>query len=386
MPPFTVQDIVRATQGALVAGDLGVPVTGVSIDSRSLGVGEAFFAIRGHRLDGHAFLADAAARGAACLVVHALPDDVPAERPARAGRGHDARARPAGRVSPRAVHDPGRRGDRARNGKTTTKELIAGVLATRWERAQARAAASTTSGGFRSRCCGWRAEHQALVLEIGTNARARSPRWPRSRSRRWPSSRRSRAVHTEFLGSLDGVRDEKAGARRARWRPTGVAVLNADDARVAGHGARHAGARGDLRSRRPAPTCGRPATSTDDDGRPRASRSRAAASGSAVTLALRRPSQRDERAGRGGRRRGAGLAARRDRRAACGGAGRWPAAACGAAPASVTHPRRHLQRQPGVGPRRARHGRARTGGAPAGVVVVLGDMLELGDDRRRGAP
>src|SRR3989442_11575818 len=64
MPPFTVQDIVRATRGALVAGDLGVPVTGVSIDSRALGVGEAFFAIRGHRLDGHAFLADAAGRGA----------------------------------------------------------------------------------------------------------------------------------------------------------------------------------------------------------------------------------------------------------------------------------------------------------------------------------
>src|SRR5206468_891538 len=39
MPLFTVQDIVRATRGALVAGDLGVPVTGVSIDSRALSVG-----------------------------------------------------------------------------------------------------------------------------------------------------------------------------------------------------------------------------------------------------------------------------------------------------------------------------------------------------------
>ena len=35
LPPFTVQDIVRATQGALVAGDLGIPVTGVAIDSRA---------------------------------------------------------------------------------------------------------------------------------------------------------------------------------------------------------------------------------------------------------------------------------------------------------------------------------------------------------------
>ena len=40
------------------------------------------------------------------------------------------------------------------------------------------------------------------------------------------------AVHTEFLGSIEGVRDEKAGLVRA-LRADGLAVLNADDARVA---------------------------------------------------------------------------------------------------------------------------------------------------------
>src|SRR5688572_11139928 len=80
-PPFMVQDIVRATQGALVGGDLAVPITGVSIDSRSLAVGEVFFAIKGHRLDGHAYLAEAAGRGGACLVVHELPDEVPPNVP-----------------------------------------------------------------------------------------------------------------------------------------------------------------------------------------------------------------------------------------------------------------------------------------------------------------
>ena len=54
MPAFTVQDIVRATEGALVTGDLSVPVTGVSIDSRTLIVGDAFFAIVGHRDDSSA--------------------------------------------------------------------------------------------------------------------------------------------------------------------------------------------------------------------------------------------------------------------------------------------------------------------------------------------
>src|SRR2546425_11090426 len=132
MSPFTVQDIVRATQGALVAGDLGVPVTGVSIDSRTLGVGEAFFAIRGYRLDGHAFLADAASRGAACLVVQALHDDVPANVPlvlvedTTPALGLLAAYHRA-RFSIPVVAVTGA------NGRATTKGLIAGVLRMRWD-------------------------------------------------------------------------------------------------------------------------------------------------------------------------------------------------------------------------------------------------------------
>ena len=81
MAGLSVEDVVRGTQGALVAGDLGVPVTGVSIDSRHLAIGGAFFAIQGPNRDGHAFLRDAAARGASCLVVHNLPDDLPPSVP-----------------------------------------------------------------------------------------------------------------------------------------------------------------------------------------------------------------------------------------------------------------------------------------------------------------
>ena len=36
MAAFSIQGLVRATEGALVSGDLGVPVAGVSIDSRTL--------------------------------------------------------------------------------------------------------------------------------------------------------------------------------------------------------------------------------------------------------------------------------------------------------------------------------------------------------------
>jgi UDP-N-acetylmuramoyl-tripeptide--D-alanyl-D-alanine ligase len=229
--PFTVQDIVRASQGALVAGDLGIPVAGVSIDSRSLAVGEAFFAIQGHRLDGHAFLADAAARGAACLVVHTLPDDVPANVPlvlvedttralGRLAAWHRRRfAIPVVAVT-------------GSNGKTTTKELAAGVLTTRWHVLKPERSFNN-QWGLPLTLLALGPEHQAAVLEIGTNAPGEIAALAALAGPTVGIVTTVAAVHTEFLGSLDGVREEKAGLVRA-LPADGVAVLNADDTRVAG--------------------------------------------------------------------------------------------------------------------------------------------------------
>jgi UDP-N-acetylmuramoyl-tripeptide--D-alanyl-D-alanine ligase len=229
--PFTVQDIVRATQGALVAGDLGIPVTGVSIDSRSLAVGEAFFAIHGHHLDGHAFLGDAAARGAACLVVHALPDEIPANVPLVLV---DDTTRALGKLA--AWH----RGRFAipvvavtgSNGKTTTKELAAGVLSTRWEVLRPERSFNN-QWGLPLTLLRLSPEHQATVLEIGSNARGEVAALAALAAPTVGIVTTVAAVHTEYLGSLDGVREEKAGLVRA-LSADGVAVLNADDARVAG--------------------------------------------------------------------------------------------------------------------------------------------------------
>jgi len=230
MPLFAVQDIVRATQGALVAGDLGVPVTGVSIDSRTLTVGEAFFAIRGHRLDGHAFLADAAGRGASCVVVEALPDDVPVNVPlvlvedttralGRLAAWHRAR------FSVPVVAVTGS------NGKTTTKELAAAVLATRWEVLKPERSFNN-QWGLPLTLLRLGPEHQAVVLEIGTNRRGEIAALAAIAEPTLAVVTTVAAVHTEFLGDLDGVREEKAALVRA-VKPDGAVVLNADDPRVA---------------------------------------------------------------------------------------------------------------------------------------------------------
>jgi UDP-N-acetylmuramyl pentapeptide synthase len=50
-------------------GTLPEGITGISIDSRSIGAGEAFFAIKGDRVDGHDYASIAVANGASLIVV-----------------------------------------------------------------------------------------------------------------------------------------------------------------------------------------------------------------------------------------------------------------------------------------------------------------------------
>jgi len=230
MASFSVQELVRATEGALVSGDLGVPVAGVSIDSRTLQVGEAFFAIVGHRLDGHAFLADAAARGAACVVVHALPDDPPANVPLVVV---EDTTRALGRLAAwhRAKFSVPVVAITGSIGKTTAKELAAAVLGARCEVLKP-ASSFNNQWGLPLTLLRLGPEHGAAVLELGTNQAGEIATLAAIARPTVGVVTMVAAVHTEFLGTIEGVRDEKAALVRA-LAPSGIAVLNADDPRVA---------------------------------------------------------------------------------------------------------------------------------------------------------
>ncbi|MGH6866023.1 MAG: UDP-N-acetylmuramoylalanyl-D-glutamyl-2,6-diaminopimelate--D-alanyl-D-alanine ligase [Methyloceanibacter sp.] len=67
-PLWTLGEIVNATSGRCLGAD-AAPVSGFSIDSRSLAQNEGFIAIRGPNRDGHAFVASALDAGAGCAVV-----------------------------------------------------------------------------------------------------------------------------------------------------------------------------------------------------------------------------------------------------------------------------------------------------------------------------
>ncbi|PWV99253.1 UDP-N-acetylmuramoyl-tripeptide--D-alanyl-D-alanine ligase [Hoeflea marina] len=125
---WTSSDMVAAMNGRPV-GMLPEGISGISIDSRSVAAGDAFFAIKGDRFDGHDFASIAAANGARLMVVSEakLPalgrvtapmivvDDV---LEALADLGRAARARSTAKII--AVTGS--------VGKTTSKEMLRQVL------------------------------------------------------------------------------------------------------------------------------------------------------------------------------------------------------------------------------------------------------------------
>jgi len=67
-PLWTADDLVAAI-GGRPFGNMPKAITGISIDSRSLQPGEAFFAIKGETMDGHDFATAAMKAGASVLVI-----------------------------------------------------------------------------------------------------------------------------------------------------------------------------------------------------------------------------------------------------------------------------------------------------------------------------
>ena len=66
---FTLEDILAATGGRLSGEASQTEYKGISIDSRTIGPGEIFLALKGTRFDGHDYIGEALSRGASSVVV-----------------------------------------------------------------------------------------------------------------------------------------------------------------------------------------------------------------------------------------------------------------------------------------------------------------------------
>jgi len=224
---MSLAEAAAAMQGTLVGPD--VHFRGVSTDSRSIGRGELFVAIRGEHHDGHAFLGMAKERGAsAALVERGFAGEAPlpviAVEDTRKGLGRLGRHWRA-RFAPVVIAIAGA------NGKTTTKEMLAAIL-----RAHAGEAAVLATTGNLNTDIGvpltvlrLGAPHRYCAIELGMNHPGEIEWLAAIAQPTIAVVTNAQREHMEFMKSVEASAEENANALRA-LPETGVAVVNADDA------------------------------------------------------------------------------------------------------------------------------------------------------------
>src|SRR2546427_3056779 len=122
------EELLKGCSLRAAAGDLGVEILGLAYDSRRVRPGDAFFAIRGTRMDGNRFVPNAIERGAAA-VVSALPATRPLSMPwIEVDDERVALARMAGNFYGHPTAQLHLIGITGTNGKTTTTYLVESIL------------------------------------------------------------------------------------------------------------------------------------------------------------------------------------------------------------------------------------------------------------------
>jgi UDP-N-acetylmuramoyl-tripeptide--D-alanyl-D-alanine ligase len=227
-------EAAQATGGTAAVS--GHRFAGVCTDSRSIGAGELFVALRGERFDGHDFVHDVLARGAAAAVVDQAWAEVH-------GAGLPLLAVADTRLALGALATHWRRrfaipliGITGSNGKTTVKEMCAAILREHERRDDldpAETVLATTGNlnndiGLPLMLLRLHAGHRAAVIEMGMNHPGEIAYLTELARPTVALVTNAQRAHLEGLGTLAEVARAK-GEIFSGLADDGVAVLNADD-------------------------------------------------------------------------------------------------------------------------------------------------------------
>ena len=234
--PWTTSEILEATKGDLLCGHIKHTFDGVSIDSRTISANEVFIAIKGNVHDGHSFVSDVISGGVRGLIINKdkICDPAVTDR-------HDK-----GIVCVKVNDTTKALGDLASfnrrrtdvsvvaitgsNGKTTTREMTASVVSTRYK-------TLSSKGNFNNEIglplmlLDLKTSHQWAVLELGMNRPGEIDRLGEICIPDIGVITNIGFAHLEVLGSIEGVMNAK-GELLKRIKSEGTAVLNTDDSRV----------------------------------------------------------------------------------------------------------------------------------------------------------
>ena len=232
-PIFSIDQVIKAVGGVLIAGATETNVCGVSTDSRHLEKGNIFIALQGENFEGHDFVHNAVEKGAVSVIIS---DEVKVdlEKVDKA-------------VSVIKVSDTLQAlGDLAQNyrerfslpvigltgssGKTTTKEMLAAIIGR--EKTILKTEGNLNNLiGLPQTLFRLTAEYELAILEMGTNTRGEIKRLTRIAEPTIGLIINIGPAHLAGFGSVDVVAQEK-GDLFLNMSSAGIAVVNLDDEAV----------------------------------------------------------------------------------------------------------------------------------------------------------
>ena len=229
--PLWTREALEAATGGRLLGEPR-PITGASIDTRTLEAGDLFFAIRGETRDGHDFVSDALGRGAgAAVVAESRAAEFAGAGPVLAApeQGEDAvldAMRRLGRAS-RARSKAGIVAVTGSVGKTGTKEALRRVLAAHGA-THASVASYNNHWGVPLTLARMPRATRFGVFEIGMNHPNEIVPLTAQVRPHVALITTVEPVHIEHFRSLSAIADAK-GEIFSGLEPGGVAVINRDN-------------------------------------------------------------------------------------------------------------------------------------------------------------
>ena len=236
MNPLTLFQIVQLAGASLSSGDGTVVINKVSTDSRTIKPGELFVALRGENFEGHNFVEAAAKAGATSALVDLnwagnVSNNFALVRAADTLRAYQALAANYRRsLALKVLAITGS------NGKTSTKDFAASVLARKFQ-------VTKTEGNFNNHVGLPRtileatSEDEVAVWELGMNHPGEIAALSKIAAPDAAIITNIGVAHIEFMGSREAIAMEK-GALAEAIEPQGTVILNADDSFSEGIAAR----------------------------------------------------------------------------------------------------------------------------------------------------
>ncbi|MBS5886931.1 MAG: UDP-N-acetylmuramoyl-tripeptide--D-alanyl-D-alanine ligase [Negativicoccus massiliensis] len=229
MAAFTEAEIIQATEAVKLQGSEDVAVGSISTDTRGELSGCLFVPLKGERFDGHDYLQQAVEKGAVAVLcdreIAALPKEVAVYRVKQTRRAlEDLAAYHRRRFALPVIAVTGS------SGKTTTKELIASVLAQKF-RVHKTEKNHNNEIGLAQTLLSLQPEDEVCVVEMGMRARGEIKRLAEVAAPTIGVVTNVGVAHLERLGSQDAIAAAKQELIES-IPENGTAVLNWNDKRV----------------------------------------------------------------------------------------------------------------------------------------------------------